>query len=539
MKGKVLAILVIMISITGISRSKTILPTSDFTANFCRFPFAWNHIKEKSLFNEKGLSIALIGEDISKLETKVKETKFYASGSNVSAFSFDAIINSYPDQKGIDIIVVAQEIKESDYKSFLNFIEQNNRISVILSAYYGSMDPERDYSNWRNFVKLASDAGCIITGSHGDMYQLGDISFWESVPVDIFAVLGRKIDGFQPMMPDFKLKTNLESSAFTVGAAVALIKASNPQLNNIELKQFLRERGRQVYWSLINIPEGKDGIKLMLPHFEKDYLGKYEDSMIEKIKREAFSASTLDMVSLLGITDKGYGSWCMDVLNVGELNRTATGKGVTVAILDHTFNKNHPSLEERITSPVSFIEGDPALSEVSDHGTYMAEDLVMVAPGVKIMPIVIAGGSFNGDPGLMIKAIKYAVENGADIISCSQPAIKGDQTALDSAIGYAISRGVSVVYINYKGGNKDVIVPGIVEFDAFNKNEERVNIVGTNFYSRETPITWGVSHSAPIISGVIAIIKEAKPGITPNEITQLLLKAANQRPYRMLVGQDL
>ena len=169
----------------------------------------------------------------------------------------------------------------------------------------------------------------------------------------------------------------------------------------------------------------------------------------------------------------------------------------------------------------------------------MAEDLVMVAPGVKIMPIVIAGGSFNGDPGLMIKAIKYAVENGADIISCSQPAIKGDQTALDSAIGYAISRGVSVVYINYKGGNKDVIVPGIVEFDAFNKNEERVNIVGTNFYSRESPITWGVSHSAPIISGVIAIIKEAKPGITPNEITQLLLKAANQRPYRMLVGQDL
>ena len=84
MKGKVLAILVIMISITGISRSKTILPTSDFTANFCRFPFAWNHIKEKSLFNEKGLSIALIGEDISKLETKVKETKFYASGSLLS-----------------------------------------------------------------------------------------------------------------------------------------------------------------------------------------------------------------------------------------------------------------------------------------------------------------------------------------------------------------------------------------------------------------------------------------------------------------------
>lgn len=164
MKAILMTVLIQLISIFGISQSKPVWPTSDFTTNFCRFPFAWDYIKEQ------GLSIALIGDDISKLETKVKVVKFYSQESNVSAFSFDEIINSYPEQKGVDIVIVAQEINESDYKRFLNFIEQNKCISVILSAYYGPMDSGRDYSNWRNFVKLASDAGCIISGLHGDMY---------------------------------------------------------------------------------------------------------------------------------------------------------------------------------------------------------------------------------------------------------------------------------------------------------------------------------------------------------------------------------
>ncbi len=536
MKGKLLAFLIFVLPVTGFTQHKTILPTSDFTANFCKFPFAWSAVQNIS--RDLNSSVTLIAEDKLKIESVVREIKFYTNGADVNVITLNQFFE-VTQSNGNDIFVLAEEIKESDYDRFLRTVKSYSNISVIISAYYGAMNPERDYSNWRSFVKKASDAGCVITGSHGDMYQLGDISFWESVPVDIYAVLGRKIDGFQPMMPDYKIKASIEGSAFTVAAAVSLIKLSNPKLNNFELKRFLKEKGKQVYWSTIHVPEGKDGIRLLIPHFEKNYLGKYEDERIKVIKREQFSAPTIDMASFFDIPDNGYASWCRDVLNISELNKKATGKGVTVAILDHTFNKNSPFLKERITSPVSFIEGEPALSEASDHGTYMAEDLVMVAPDVKIMPIVIARGSFNGDPGLMIKAINYAIENGANIISCSQPAIKGDQTALDSTIRYATSRGVSIVYINYKGGNKEVVVPGIVEFDAYSRNEDRVNIIGTNFYSRETPVSWGVSHSAPIISGVIAIIKEAKPGINPNEITQLLLKTANKRPHRVLVGEDL
>jgi hypothetical protein len=397
------------------------------------------------------------------------------------------------------------------------------------------MDPQRDYTNWQNFVKRASNAGCIISGSHGDMYQLGDISFWDSVPVDIFTVMGRDIDGFQPMMPDYKIKQNIEKTIYTTSSAVALVKSFYPDLGNSELKQLLRERGRVVYWSHILIPEGKDGIQIMIPHFDKDYLGKYEDERVKVLKKTAFKASTLDVASLIGIPEKKYGEWCVDVLNVEELNKKSTGKGVTVAILDHSFNKNSSAIKDRVVSPVSFIEGEEALCDKSDHGTFMAEDLVIIAPDVKIMPIVMTNGNMSGYTESFIKAINYAVENGANVISCSQPAVKEGQSALDEAIRNALNKGVSVVYINYKGDNKNVIVPGMVEFESVNNNKEKINFVGTNFITKESPITWGVSHTAPILSGIIALIKYINPHLTPQQIKRILLKESSKNSMGLLV----
>jgi len=89
-----------------------------------------------------------------------------------------------------------------------------------------------NYSGWTEHVNLASKHGAIIMGSHGDMYQLGDLSFWESVPVDVFAVMGRKINGFQAMKPDYKIKVSLEESAYLVAGAVALLKSIYPDYSN-------------------------------------------------------------------------------------------------------------------------------------------------------------------------------------------------------------------------------------------------------------------------------------------------------------------
>ena len=530
MKFRFLTLLFFVVSSISYSQKQTALPTSDFTANFCKFPFAWKSLPDKKI------SIAIIGNaEDSVLTSKVKLIKHYAPGSEVSIHAVADFYNNKINGEIFDVLVFADEINENDYESFIRLVSDIKSVSCVLSAYYGPMDPQRDYTNWQNFVKRASNAGCIISGSHGDMYQLGDISFWDSVPVDIFTVMGRDIDGFQPMMPDYKIKQNIEKTIYTTSSAVALVKSFYPDLGNSELKQLLRERGRVVYWSHILIPEGKDGIQIMIPHFDKDYLGKYEDERVKVLKKTAFKASTLDVASLIGIPEKKYGEWCVDVLNVEELNKKSTGKGVTVAILDHSFNKNSSAIKDRVVSPVSFIEGEEALCDKSDHGTFMAEDLVIIAPDVKIMPIVMTNGNMSGYTESFIKAINYAVENGANVISCSQPAVKEGQSALDEAIRNALNKGVSVVYINYKGDNKNVIVPGMVEFESVNNNKEKINFVGTNFITKESPITWGVSHTAPILSGIIALIKYINPHLTPQQIKRILLKESSKNSMGLLV----
>jgi len=189
---------------------------------------------------------------------------------------------------------------------------------------------------------------------------------------------------------------------------------------------------------------------LAIPHFDPNYLGKYENNKIKKIKRNVYTASSLDLMSLFDFSCEPNGGWCFKTLRVREAQKDARGKNITVANLDHSFNKSNPALLNRIVSPHSFIEGVPALSEESDHGTSMAVSLVNVAPDVKIMPVVIFG----------------------------------------------------------------------------NSNPEIIYTIGTNFLDNESSITWGVSQTAPIVSGVIAMMKEIIPNLEPKEIKQILLQSS-------------
>jgi subtilisin family serine protease len=231
------------------------------------------------------------------------------------------------------------------------------------------------------------------------------------------------------------------------------------------------------------------------------------------------------MMSLLDINCSSYGGLTFQTLNIEKTHTYSQGSGITVAILDHTFNKNHPALKNQVVAPKSFIEGVPALSENSGHGTIMAMDLVKVAPEVNIMPVVISGGKHWGVTDLYVQGINYAVENGADIISCSQTAIKGDQEKLDEAIQNATDNNVSVVYINYSGKKEEVVVPGMIEFAELNDDDEIVYVAGTNFLHKISPITWGRSHTAPMVAGVIALLKEIDAGLKPNEIKDILLNS--------------
>lgn len=503
---------------------KPILPTAGFSTNFCNFPQAW------SVSGGKDVSIGIVYDKTEESYDWVNLVARLAPEAEVKKAEISGFLDLSTEITKYNVFLLLKELQESQFPQALRAIKffTGKNVTVILPAYFGPMKADYDYRSWRGFIKEASDAGAVIVGVHGSFYQLGNLTFWKELPVDTFA-LHSGIQGDEYFKPDALLDRNIDDVAYKVAAAAALLKSKEPGLSPAKIKQRFREKGRTVIWSHNRFESGWVRVE---PYMSKEsyenYLRENETQKMEVV--EVLEGRVFDAGLLLGLPPMKDGEWCYKTLNVSAAQQLATGKGVTVAILDHYFTKEHPALKNRVVKPGSVVEGAPVFT-VDSHGTWMARDLVRVAPDVKIMPVRIRGKSKIHYADLYIKGIEYAVENGADIISLShQPVPKDKQGALDNAIEKASQKGVTFVYIHYYSDRDDVVRPGPIEFARGDKGDY-VYVVGTNFIDESSfPYTWGLSETAPIVSGVIAMMKEINPKLTPREIKKILLKSTNQTP---------
>ncbi|MCF6744407.1 hypothetical protein E9529_08980, partial [Blastococcus sp. KM273128] len=169
---------------------------------------------------------------------------------------------------------------------------------------------------------------------------------------------------------------------------------------------------------------------------------------------------------------------------------TGTGVGRVVAVIDSGFDSDHPELagslwtnpDERCGAADADGNGLPGdchgwnfyannadidNGSLGSHGTSVSGVVgaragngsghAGVAPGVSIMPLVAGGGS-TVDIFLCAKAIRYAVDHGADVVNASWGGqISGPPLeALRSAVAYAEAHGVLVVAAaGNDGGNRD------------------------------------------------------------------------------------
>ena len=99
---------------------------------------------------------------------------------------------------------------------------------------------------------------------------------------------------------------------------------------------------------------------------------------------------------------------------------------VVVAVLDTGIDLNHPAFAGRLVQGYDFVDNDNNPSEEGSpelgpygHGTHVAGLIAMVAPDAKIMPIRVLGVDGRGNFFSLAKAIKYALDNGADVINLS------------------------------------------------------------------------------------------------------------------------
>ena len=237
----------------------------------------------------------------------------------------------------------------------------------------------------------------------------------------------------------------------------------------------------------------------------------------------------------------------LDVMQVDETHRWATGRGVRVAVIDTGMDTKHPDLSERVVGVRNFVDRDDRAFNADVHGTAIvgviaAESnnsvgLVGVAPDADIVSLkacwqVERGASCN--TFTLAKALNFAIDQGVDIINLS---LGGPADALlERLVVKAMERNVLVVgavSADFPGGFPAGIdgVIAVANSAAMPANASGlVSAPGSQVLSarpqREYDFFTGSSFSTAHVAGVVALIRQRKPQWSAPVVKDLIATTA-------------
>ena len=247
-----------------------------------------------------------------------------------------------------------------------------------------------------------------------------------------------------------------------------------------------------------------------------------------------------------------HAQWSLRSIRAREAWRLATGRGVTVALVDSGIGPSR-ELDGRAVVVDFVTNRDPARRvDRSHHGTAVASVLASrsdgkgisgVAPQASLLSVRVFD-VWSAPDARIIRAIRWAADHGADVLNLSLTA--RNTPKLRGAIRHAISRGVIVV----AGAGNDGVgsrprypaaYPEVIAVGAITRSRERAELSSTGKYvdvaapgeevlasDPGNTLSWysGTSLATPHVAGVVALMLEVNPRLTQARAERILRATA-------------
>lgn len=240
-------------------------------------------------------------------------------------------------------------------------------------------------------------------------------------------------------------------------------------------------------------------------------------------RNQAGASEWQDVTGASGISSTG-----------SQTTQTAVVQQSTAAVLDQ--------------STAAVLDGTPYVA--FGHGTMTAGMIHLVAPGAQILPLKAFSANGTGYLSNIVAALYYAVQNHANVVNMSFD-FNSSSPALSQAISYANHSGVILVAAAGNENTSARVYPaafggsvvGIAStsdwdtrssFSNYGAADVWIAAPGENVISTYPGGAFasesGTSFTSPMVAGAVALMLDAKPGVTQSKAASALAHARPLTP---------
>lgn len=234
--------------------------------------------------------------------------------------------------------------------------------------------------------------------------------------------------------------------------------------------------------------------------------------------------------------------------------KSRTGKGVEIAVIDSGIDAEHPDLRGKLVSAVEAHAENKRVvflpSETGDsagHGTSCAGIISKIAPDARFASIKVLGAGGIGDGQAFLAGLEYAIKNRYRLINLSLGTTKPQFFApLHDLLDRAYQAGCIVVAAANNlpqpsfpsvFSSSLISVSKSAETDPFNFGFKYGEIIELTAPGVNVRTAWlnggyksltGNSFACPHIVGIIALLLESHPELTPFQVKSALYAIAQE-----------